>query len=94
MLDEYNWIGFIGYLFAFLLFFIIVPLLLFIEIPKNIKYAKRYGLNFNLTGEKDFALKTPFRRFVVYFFAIIVAIYFSQKILFDMILPYWKHLMI
>jgi len=72
----------------------VVPLLLFIEIPKNIKLSKKYGLHFYLIGEKDFALKTPFRRFIVYIFAIIIALYFSKRILFDMIFPYWKHLML
>lgn len=55
MLNEYNWIGFLGYLFGFLLFFLGMLIAVFFIIPEIIRLGKDHGWNFKLPPSDTFA---------------------------------------
>ena len=92
MLNEYNWIGFSGYVFVFLFFFF-AEIALIIGIIYNINTAKEYGLNFQYPNSKDMLLQTPLRSLITYSTILIVNGYiFLYKLAFYTIPFYWEHL--
>ena len=92
MLNEYNWIGFSGYVFVFLFFFF-AEIALIIGIIYNINTAKEYGLNFQYPNSKDMFLRTPLRSLIIYSIGLIANTYFFlYKLAFYTIPFYWEHL--
>jgi len=88
MLNEYNWIGFLGYLSVFLLFFLgTLNTVLFI-IPRIIKLGKNDGWKFKLPPS-DILASTPAYSLLLHVTLLVVGTYISQKIFFNMLLPYW-----
>ena len=93
-MNDCTWIGLMGYVFAFLFFFVGL-LSATLETITNIKFGKRYGWHIVKGSNWEYCLKTPFRSILCNIIILLGGVYFFfYKLGFVIIPKYWHCLML